>query len=407
MLFAAILIGVAVSMARSVGVIAALILLPAAVLRQRSRGRCYLAAASYYVGALWPLAVGAKNFFGPDVSVVVAVAFWGVSAPLLALPFASLWTARTQQLLWRAPLALLIGIVPPLGLIGFASPLTAAGFLFPAWSWAGLILSLAGCGLVAAYPRYGILSVAALALAANLLYPGDCQPPHDWQGVDTHFGAISHGAVNPLREYFAAQKIQSQALASPAKVIVFPESVVPRWTTATDLFWKPAIDSLRENGKVVLIGALIPQSLPIQAGEFRAAADLLRSTHAAWSVPQDSVPYYYCNAAIIRGARSGMFLQRVPVPISVWKPLARGGAPLNLAGPSVVELAGQRAAILICYEQVIPWTVLTAALARPTLFVGMSNDYWASGTTIPQWQALCLRAWSRLFHLPYLLATNT
>ena len=35
-------------------------------------------------------------------------------------------------------------------------------------------------------------------------------------------------------------------------------------------------------------------------------------------------------------------------------------------------------------------------LAYPTLFVGMSNDHWATGTPIPQWQVLCLRAWSRL-----------
>jgi hypothetical protein len=57
----------------------------------------------------------------------------------------------------------------------------------------------------------------------------------------------------------------------------------------------------------------------------------------------------------------------------VWKPFSRGGAPLHLSGPAVLELGGERAALLICYEQVIPWTVLTAALAHPTLFVGMSN----------------------------------
>ena len=73
----------------------------------------------------------------------------------------------------------------------------------------------------------------------------------------------------------------------------------------------------------------------------------------------------------------------------------------------MLDLAGQRAALLICYEQVIPWTVWTAALARPTLLVGMSNDHWATGTPIPQWQALCLHAWSRLFGVPYLLAVNT
>lgn len=405
--FAAILIGLTVSTANPVGLTAALVLLPAAVLRQRSRGRCYASAAGYYAHALWPLAVGAKNFFGPSVSALVAVVFWFISAALLALPFGLLWTNTTRRLLWRAPLAILIGIIPPLGLIGSASPLTAAGFLFPAWSWAGLVVSLAGCGLVAAYPRYGIPSFAAVALVANLIYPGDRHAPVGWQAVDTNFGAISHGPVSPSREYLAAQEIQNQAVASPAKVTVFPESVVPRWTASTDLFWKPTIDRLRGSGKVVLIGALIPLSLPVQMAEFHAAADLLRSARVAWPVPQSTEPYYYRNAAIIRGAESGVFLQRVPVPISVWKPLSRGGAPLHLAGPSAMDLAGERAAILICYEQVIPWTVLTAAVVRPTLFVGMSNDHWATGTTIPQWQALCLRAWSRLFHLPYLLATNT
>ena len=87
--------------------------------------------------------------------------------------------------------------------------------------------------------------------------------------------------------------------------------------------------------------------------------------------------------------------------------LARRALPLHLAGPAVLDVAGQRTALLICYEQVIPWTVLTAALARPTIFVGMSNDHWATGTPIPQWQALCLRAWSRLFRVSYLLAVNT
>jgi hypothetical protein len=76
--------------------------------------------------------VGAKNFFGPDVSVVGAIAFWAVCAMLLALPYALLCTAKTHQPLWRAPVALLLGVIPPLGLIGFASPLTASGFLFPA-----------------------------------------------------------------------------------------------------------------------------------------------------------------------------------------------------------------------------------------------------------------------------------
>jgi predicted amidohydrolase len=404
---AAVVLGLAVSSAHPAGIVAAFLLLSVFTFRQSSRRSCYAAAAAYYVGALWPIAVGAKNFFGPDVSVIGAMACWAVCAVLLALPYALLWTGKTRQLLWRAPAALMIGVIPPLGLIGFASPLTAAGFLFPAWSWCGFALSLAGCGLIAAHPKAGFLKLATVVLVANILHTGDQQPPADWKAVDTHFGAISHGPVSPLREYLAAQELQSKATASSARVLVFPESVVPRWTMATDLFWKPTTDILRRNGKIVVVGALIPESLPVSNVDVLTAIDLLRTAREARPIPRPAEPYSYRNAAIIRGIESGIFFQRVPVPFSVWKLFSRGGAQVNLGGPAVLELGGQRAAVLICYEEVIPWTVLTAAIARPTLFMGMSNDYWAMGTPIPRWQALCLRAWSRLFGVPYLLAVNT
>lgn len=377
---AAALIGVAVSSAHLAGITIA-VLIPALAFRQSSRRACYATAACYYAGSLWPLGVGAKNFFGPDVSVAVAAAFWALCSILLAVPFGLLWTGRTGHLLWRGPLALLLGVVPPLGLIGFASPLTASGFLFPAWSWAGLVFAIAGCGFIAAHPRLGIPIVTALALIANLSYSGDLKPPSNWQTVDTHLGAISHEPISSLREYLAAQVIQQQARASSAKVIIFPESVVPRWTAATDLFWKASIEALRRQAKIALIGALIPESPPFQNGDLRAAAELLRTARESSSlIPRlasdaPARPYRYWNAVIIRGGQSGIFLQRVPVPIAAWKPFSRQGAPLDLTGPAVLDVAGQRTALLICYEQVIPWTVLTAALARPTIFVGMPNDH--------------------------------
>jgi len=156
-----------------------------------------------------------------------------------------------------------------------------------------------------------------------------------------------------------------------------------------------------------VIGALIPESPFLSNADIHAAIDLLQTAHSVQPISRLSEPYSYRNVAIIRGTQSGIFFQRVPVPVSMWKPFWRGGVPLHLGGPAVLELGGERAALLICYEQVIPWTALTAALAHPTLFVGMSNDHWATGTPILQWQALCLRAWSRLFWIPYLLAVNT
>ena len=94
---ATVVLGLAVSSAHPAGVVAAFLLLPAFTFRQPSRRICYGAATGYYVGALWPLAVGAKNFFGPDVSVVGAIAFWAVCAMLLALPYALLGPTKPDN----------------------------------------------------------------------------------------------------------------------------------------------------------------------------------------------------------------------------------------------------------------------------------------------------------------------
>src|SRR5580658_810540 len=107
---ATVVLGLAVSSAHPAGIVAAFLLLPAFTFWQSSRRSCYGAATGYYAGALWPIGVGAKNFFGPDVSVSGAMAFWAVCAVLLALPYALLWTDRIRQLLWRPPVALMIGI---------------------------------------------------------------------------------------------------------------------------------------------------------------------------------------------------------------------------------------------------------------------------------------------------------
>ena len=80
--------------------------------------------------------------------------------------------------------------------------------------------------------------------------------------------------------------------------------------------------------------------------------------------------------------------------------------PDCLGGPGPIEIAGQRIAFLICYEQLLVLPVLLSAMDRPTLIVGMANQYWVRETTIPAAQRASLKAWSRLFALPLLIAEN-
>ena len=91
----------------------------------------------------------------------------------------------------------------------------------------------------------------------------------------------------------------------------------------------------------------------------------------------------------------------------MWKPFGPAdGVPLNLTGPGTLKVGQHRLAVLICYEQLLVWPMVHSALESPTLIVGISNATWTKHTYIPAAQEACLKAWSRLFGIPYVSAIN-
>lgn len=406
----ALFVGLAASSGYPIGITMS-VLMPALALRAESRRRSYKSALSYYAGALWPLIPGAKNFFGPHVPLVSAVSLWAITALLLALPWLLVWSADVRQALWRAPVGLALTLIPPLGIIGWASPLTAGGFLFPATRWCGLFGCALLTGCLAVWPKRTTFSALAIAGVANLIHPTEPPSPTGWKAIDTHFGPIAHHAREPLAEYRAAEEIQQEALAAQASVVVFPETVVPYWTASTDEFWEQTLAKLTASGKTILVGARVPTVAPAshRLYDFRAELAVLQDTSVAVIPPaahyeQWSPPYF--NAVVIRGAQTAVFKQRIPVPIAMWNPFKPDSAPLNLAGRGVLPIGSRRAAILICYEQLIVWPVLTSMVRHPEILIGVANDYWATGTTIPRFQRSAVQSWPRLFRIPYVLAVN-
>jgi hypothetical protein len=352
-----------------------LVLLSTAMTRSVALTTC----AAYYAGATWQILPGAATFFGHHANPVQVLSLWAGASLLLATPWAILWSPSRALRLWRMPLALVLLAMPPLGVIGCASPLVAAGLLFPGTAWFGLALTALVCGLLSSYPVLGLALALAFAAPAHLFYHSQPAPP-DWRAESTHFGGVGLDAPTPLADYQAAQCIQQIALRSDARVILFPETVVTNWNPGTDLFWKPTIDTLREQGKTILVGANV----------------------------FDPTTQHYFNSMVIRGAEQGPnFVQRIPIPIAMWIPLSKTGVPLQLRKPGTIKIAGQNPAILICYEQLLVWPVVTSFVRRPTLLLGTANDYWAENTTIPDIQRACLESWARLFRVPLLWAQNT
>jgi apolipoprotein N-acyltransferase len=201
------------------------------------------------------------------------------------------------------------------------------------------------------------------------------------------------------------------ALATDAKVIVFPETVVPTWTAATDTFWRPTLARLQASGKTVIVGALLPRSRgtaqPISSGDLAAAIAVLRGGPSLVVPLRDpESAFAYDNAVVIRGAENAVLRQRIPVPIAMWKPFQQDGAHLHLFASGVVAIRDQRAAVLICYEQLLAWPVIVSLWKRPSVVVAAANDHWVAGTVVPAYQRLATGAWSRLFGLPFVSATN-
>jgi predicted amidohydrolase len=405
---AALFVGLAVSSGYPIGITAS-VLMPALALRAESRRVSYQSALSYYAGALWPLIPDAKSFFGPNVSFFAALILWAIAILLLALPWPLVWSINVRQALWRAPVGLALTVIPPLGIIGWASPLAAAGFLFPATRWCGLLACVLLTGALAVWPKRA--GVVSLCIAANLVRPMKATMPAGWKAINTQFGPIAQEVADPLAVYRVAEEIQRDALSAQASVIVFPETVVPYWTASTDAFWQQTLAELKARGKTVLIGARIPRGQfgPGPLYDFSAELATLGSTQSP--VPARSPrstrwsPAYF-NAVVIRGAQAATFEQRIPVPMAMWNPFKSGSAPLNLEGPAVLRIGSKRAAILICYEQLIVWPFVTAMLENPDVLVGVANDYWATGTPIPRFQRSSVESWARLFGVSFALAVN-
>lgn len=416
-------LGLAISTGHPIGIVAATGM-PFACLTPGTKNAAFMAALGYYLAALWPIVIGLERYLGRSASFLTPTAIWISGAIVLSIPWMLAATANRFQYLWRAPLALAATVVPPLGIIGLASPLTAAGFLFPGTGWVGLAtvalvpgIILAARGLPVRRRRvvwcFVISPCVGLATGPRLLGSDNAEPPRGWVAVNTHFGDVSQ----PFHDFVAAQFIQETAATTPARVIIFPESVVPRWSEATEIFWLRSLVLCRAHGQILAFGAGVPRPThdniarlrDLGRYDFAAAIEALKNmdaspVHSTLGAPTAEP---IDNAVVVTGAESATYYQRLPVPIGMWQPFSRTSVPLRLSAPGVLEMDHQRAALLICYEQMVTFPMLASMLQHPTVIVGISNTFWVAGTSIPRYQANALRAWARLFRLPYLLAVNS
>jgi apolipoprotein N-acyltransferase len=348
---------------------------PCLIVTQPRRSLAVAAALGYYAAASFPVMTVSKAYW--PSSDALAIALWLLATVILSLPWFLCWTSRASLLPCATAAAMVASAIPPLCIVGWASPLAAAGVLFPGTAWLGLLAVLALPGFLI---FEGTRLMAALtAVAASLALNAQTKPlpiPNSWEGEATHIQRQAYRG--DLTDLAIEEGLQRRVVRSRADFLVFPEAAVRRWTEATEVFWMPTISG---TGKTVLIGAIQP-------------------------IPGSS---RYHNSVITFGKKArGAVHQRIPVPGGMWNPFRRnGGVAMDLFGAGTVEVGGQRAAILICYEQLLVWPMLRSAIERPTVLIATSNEAWTAGTIVPRVQQACARSWARLFGLPLISAINS
>ena len=336
------------------------------------RSRSFSLMLGYFAGAMWPMVPGAALFFGIKDFPTEALLLWALYAVLQTIPYAlAHW--RPKRLALGFAFASLITIFSPIAIL---NPLTTAGVCFPGWGLVGVVATLFLFATLPAYPKMslGLLGIAS-ALAFLLWRP--INPPAQWTASDTLYGGTSF-AMAGTPEYLKAAAIRDGMLTAPDTLRLYPESTLIHWNSATNAFFTPLAQKLQAHNQTVILGADI--------------------THPGG--------LGYDNALIIFGADRGVYLQHLPMPYSMWNPYDPNSVPLRLGGPYTIRLHQLKAAPVICYEQLHPYPFLRASLDHPDIILGVANDYWAKKTYIRNVQHSALEAWSRLFNLPYLSATN-
>ncbi len=331
----------------------------------------------YYAASIWPVMPGATQFFGDEAGMhpLSIVILWIISSLVLTLPWG--WLLLTPRITaeWALPIWLCLTALLPTGVV---NPLTVAGILFPGLGWVGLVATIILFGTLSKHRVSSLLSAGMLAGICYVSHPGTPIIPPAWQGHDTELGGSELSKQTPMALYKAVVYVQETALDSNAQIQVFPEGLINHWTPSAEGFWQSTYSELEQNHQSILFGA---EENSFHRGQYQ-------------------------NELLLRGQYTATFQQRVPIPYAMWRPWDDIVVPIHYFGPSIISIGPRRAAPIICYEQLLVAPILISMEHNPEVIVSIANDYWTKGTYIAEIQQSAIQAWSRLFWIPVVSATN-
>ena len=343
------------------------ILFPVLYFNARSRSCAFFTALFYFMGVSRALALDAARFY--DNAIILGMGIWFAGNVCNAVIYALCWHKSPTIRFFSAPLAMLLTAIPPLGIFGWANPLTAAGVIFPGSSFAGLLYLLGLYGALAFRSRLFVRGFAILSLWS--LFTSHVPAEGNVRAISTYFGSIE-GDFD--RDFSRQRSLINQARGAKSSTVVMPVGIIAGgWNEVSQRLWQRGAGV-----KTIMLGATI------------------RNDDASMD-----------NAMVVAGSRSTQpYLQRQPVPLSMWQPLSSDSYRAHWFGNPVLKVNGEKIAPLICYEAFLVWPVVESMLFGADHIVAIGNYWWTDGKKIPAIQRSIIKSWSRLFSVPATIAVN-
>ena len=343
----------------------------------------------YYLAAARGIPAGSTVFFSYP-NMLYGFLMLLTSSTILTLVWYLFFLPQNNRafipLFTRLLLVFIFITIPPVGIIGWASPLLSVGFLLPGTGFYGIFLFLAAVAVIsiehirAENKRTSASILTAYILFAFFFAPDTRMKPADWQAIDTHFGRSASGSAvsRSLKPFYI---ILPEIEKSSAQYILLPETFFFFWSPEVKGEIQPILDRLHKRAQTIVVGAAI----------------------------YDERREKYDNCLIfLSGKDEKIYRQRIPVPLSMWRPFAVDGANAYPWGKGTLRIESTESVCLLCYEQFLAWPMLRSmsGYPRPEVLIAAANQWWCGNTCIPNIQRGSAASWAMLFNIPIITATN-
>lgn len=370
--------------------------------------RVWLAAWAYYLVLGWGEAQAAQAYWG--WGWWAAQALWLVHAALnalaWALPFALLALLPFRSSAWAAAAAVAAGhvlsLLGPWATLSWGHPLLATADWLPgsglagvgvALLWQCVAAALIGLSLQRRAGSRAWLAWVVATLAVGIIWhlavhqPRQREQARDevlWHVLAPEGGSPQRPSEMVQRFGWLRASLQQaqQQLPAPA-VIVLPEGAVGPWRDSLRAWLESRQESLRQSGHIVLLQADVADAL-----------QGLASNQFSGTIKNTVMAYGASPAGAI-------YVSRRPLPAG-WA--RERGASGDADRAPVVEVAGRRVALAVCYEGLLLEHWLRAAVGSPEKVVVMANHAFVASSVPRQRQEMAYRRGARLLGAPLVMA---